>query len=48
MGLMALAELPAHSLAFLKDRHGADFVRSRDFNTTWADATFGPDWLDRN
>ena len=43
---LALVELPAHSLAFLKDRHGADFVRSRGFNTTQADAEYGPGWLD--
>lgn len=44
---LALAELPAHSLAYLKDRHGAAFIRSRGFQTAQADATYGPGWLDR-
>lgn len=44
---LALAELPAHTLAYLKDRRGADFIRSRGFNTADADATYGPGWLER-
>lgn len=44
---LALAELPAHSLAYLKVRHGADFIRSRGFRTDQADAAYGQDWLDR-
>ena len=44
---LALAEHPAHSLAFLKKQSGADFVRPRGFNTAPADAEYGPGWLDR-
>lgn len=43
---LALAELPAHSLAFLKDQQGADFIRSRGFQTKNADAAYGPGWLE--
>lgn len=44
---LALAELPAHSLAFLKDQQGADFIRSRGFQTKNADTAYGPGWLER-
>ncbi|MFC4727273.1 hypothetical protein [Coralloluteibacterium thermophilus] len=44
---LALAQLPAHSLAYLRDRHGADFIRARGFQTANADAAYGPGWLDR-
>ena len=44
---LALAELPAHSLAFLKNQQGAAFIQSHGFNTAQADAAFGPGWLDR-
>ncbi|WP_171954230.1 hypothetical protein [Stenotrophomonas maltophilia] len=44
---LALAELPAHSLAFLKDQQGAAFIREHGFNTTQADAAYGCDWLER-
>lgn len=44
---LALADLPAHSLAYLKDRHGADFIRAHGFQTAQADAAYGPSWLDR-
>jgi len=44
---MALAELPAHSLMRLKNSEGADFIRNLGFNTTKADAAYGPGWLDR-
>ena len=44
---LALAELPAHSLAFLKDQQGADFIRAYGFNTTAADLAFGSGWLNR-
>lgn len=44
---LALAELPAHSLAFLKDQQGAAFIRARGFQTAQADAAYGPGWLDR-
>ena len=43
---LALADLPAHTLAYLKDRRGAGFIRSRGFNTADADTTYGPSWLD--
>jgi len=45
---MALAELPAHSLMRLKNSEGANFIRNLGFNTTKADATYGPGWLDRD
>jgi hypothetical protein len=44
---LALAELPAHSLAYLKERRGADFIRSHGFNTADADAAYGQGWLER-
>jgi addiction module HigA family antidote len=44
---LALAELPAHSLAFLKDQQGAVFIRSRGFQTKNADAAYGSGWLER-
>jgi len=44
---MALAELPAHSLMRLKNSEGADFIRNLGFNTTKADAAYGPGWLDK-
>lgn len=42
---LALAELPAHSLAFLKGQYGAQFIRGRGFQTKNADAAYGSDWL---
>lgn len=45
---LAKAELPARALAYLKERRGADFIRAKGFQTTNADAAFGPDWLDRS
>ena len=44
---LALAELPAHSLAFLKDQQGAAFIREHGFNTVDANAEYGQGWLDR-
>lgn len=44
---LALAELPAHSLAFLKGQYGAQFIRDRGFQTKDADTAYGPDWLGR-
>lgn len=44
---LALAELPAHSLAFLKGQYGAQFIRDRGFPTKNADAAYGRGWLDR-
>jgi hypothetical protein len=43
---LARAELPADSLLFLKDRHGADFIRDMGFRTVKADAAYGPSWLE--
>lgn len=44
---LALAELPAPSLAIIKNLQGADFIRSRGFKTKNADIAYGPGWLDR-
>lgn len=43
---LALAELPAHSLAFLKGQYGAQFIRDRGFPTKNADTAYGARWLD--
>jgi len=45
---MALAKLPAHSLMRLKKSEGAKFIRDLGFNTTKADAVYGPGWLDKD
>ena len=34
-------------LKALKKQLGADYIRSRGYNTVRADAEYGPDWLDR-
>lgn len=44
---LALAELPAYSLSFLKGQYGAQFIRQRGFPTKNADAAYGRSWLDR-
>jgi len=44
---LALAEMPAACLMFFKQQHGAQFVRDYGFNTTRADAAYGPGWLDK-
>ena len=44
---LARAELPAHTLAFLKLRRGAQFIRDLGFCTKNADEAYGPGWLDR-
>lgn len=44
---LALAELPAHSLAFLKGQYGAQFIREHGFPTKNADAAYGSGWLER-
>jgi hypothetical protein len=46
-GWLAKVELPAHTLMFLKRRHGAGFIRELGFNTAGADAVYGAGWLDR-
>jgi len=45
---MALAAIPAHSLMFLKNSRGAQFIRELGFNTVNADEKYGPGWLDRD
>ena len=42
----SLIALPAHSLQMLKQWRGADFIRELDFDTTDADAAYGPGWLE--
>ena len=44
---LARAELPAHTLAFLKSQYGPQFIRDLGFCTKNADAAYGPNWLDR-
>jgi len=44
---LSMAELPAHTLMFLKKGSGAQFIRDMGFNTAPADAMYGADWLDR-
>jgi len=45
---LALADVPAHTLMFLKDQHGVQFIRDFGFDTSPADAKYGADWLDRD
>jgi hypothetical protein len=45
---LALAELPAYSLASCKANLGADFIREKGLNTAPADKAYGPGWLDAN
>ena len=44
---LAMADLPADSLAFLKKQYGASFIRERGFLTHRAEQVYGSDWLDR-
>ncbi|MBR4877273.1 MAG: hypothetical protein IKU14_06150 [Rhodocyclaceae bacterium] len=44
---LARAEMPAHTLRFLKHRRGAEFIREMGFDTTLADQEFGEGWLDK-
>ena len=37
----------AESLMLFKKEYGAEFVRSRGYNTEKADKKYGPGWLDR-
>ena len=37
----------AESLMLFKNEYGAEFVRSRGYNTEKADKKYGPGWLDR-
>jgi len=43
---LALADLPAHSLMFLKKQKGAQFIRDYGFQTGEAEARYGKNWLD--
>jgi len=43
---LALADLPAHSLMFLKKQRGAHFIREYGFPTEEAEARYGKNWLD--
>jgi len=45
---LALVDVPAHTLMFLKSRRGAQFIRDFGFDTSQADAKYGADWLDRD
>jgi len=45
---LALADVPAHTLMFLKDQYGAQFIRDFGFDTTAADAQYGAGWLNRD
>jgi len=44
---LSLAKLPADALWILKESSGAQVIRDRGFDTSRADAVYGPDWLDR-
>jgi hypothetical protein len=44
---LAMGELPADALRFLKRRHGAAFIRLWGFSTRHADEAYGADWLER-
>lgn len=44
---LALATVPAHSLKTLKESNGAGFIRKWGFDTSEADAAYGPDWLEQ-
>ena len=40
-------KLEAESLMLFKNEYGAEFVRSRGYNTEKADKKYGPGWLDQ-
>jgi len=44
---LSMAKLSASSLWTIKECSGAQFVRDMGFDTSSADAAYGPDWLDR-
>ncbi|AQX20903.1 hypothetical protein Bcsk_002430 [Bartonella sp. CDC_skunk] len=44
---LAMADLPAHTLLFLKSQNGAKFIRDMGFSTKNADEEYGPEWLDK-
>lgn len=39
--------IPAHALMAMKKSGHDDVIRKYDLNTSLADATYGPSWLDR-
>ncbi|MDR0787125.1 MAG: hypothetical protein LBG44_04570 [Gemmatimonadota bacterium] len=43
---LGFAEIPAHSLLFLKHSGGAEYVRSLGLNLAPAEEAYGPGWLD--
>ena len=45
--LRRLVKFEAESLMLFKKEYGAEFVRSRGYNTEKADKKYGPGWLDR-
>ncbi len=45
--LRRLVKFEAESLMLFKNEYGAEFVRSRGYNTEKADKKYGPGWLDR-
>lgn len=44
---LARSVLPAHTLRWIKERHGAQFIRAMGFDATEAEEAYGKDWLDR-
>ena len=45
--LRRLVKFEAESLLIFKREFGAEYVRSRGYNTEKADKKYGPGWLDR-
>ncbi|WP_245406996.1 hypothetical protein [Bartonella sp. 1-1C] len=45
---LSMADLPAHTLLFLKSQNGAQFIRDMEFSTKSADKEYGADWLDKD
>ena len=42
-----LIKLDPGNLMAMKKLYGADYIRKKGFNTEYADAEYGPGWLDR-
>ncbi len=45
--LRPLVKFEAESLVLMKQKFGAEYVRSRGYNTEKADKKYGPGWLDQ-
>jgi len=45
---LSMAKLSASSLRTLKRCSGAQLIRDMGFDTSSADAVYGPDWLDQH